>query len=241
MTPLLKCSHLTKDFGGFSLKDIDFPLESGYLTGVIGKNGSGKTALLKILAGLDQHFEGDIEIQGISLKDDPAAAKELIGYVSDELQPFWEKTALENGSILGPYFKNYDESYYKKWLERMGVDVTLPIHQLSKGNRMKYFCCLALSHHPRLLILDEPSAGFDPVFRREFLSILQELLEDMAVVMASHVTEDLDKVADYILYLEDGCLVRRESIEQLRASDYKRKLSDSFLGDIHIYDLLDER
>lgn len=239
MTQLLTCQHLTRDFGHFSLRDISFTIDSGYLTGVIGRNSSGKTALLKILAGLDHKYEGTVEIQGVSVKDNPQTAKELIGYVSEELSPFWEKTALENGSLLGTYFKNYDEAYYRHWLTQMGVDTSCPLHRLSKGNRMKYFCCMALSHHPRILILDEPSAGFDPVFRREFLSILQTFLEeDMAVLMASHVTEDLDKVADYILYLEDGCLTGQESIEQIRAANHKKKLADSFGGEIHISDLL---
>lgn len=239
MTEILTCRNLTRNFSHFSLKDISFSMERGYLTGVVGSNSSGKTALLKILSGMDHKFTGTVEILGISIKENPAGIKNLVGYVTEDLQPFWEKNALENGEILGPYFDNYEESYYKIWLDRMGVDTTLPVHQLSKGNKMKFFCCFALSHHPRLLILDEPSAGFDPVFRREFLSVLQELLEeDMAILMASHVTEDLDKVADYILHLEDGCLIQNQSIEQLRAGNHRKKLADSFPGVIGIRDLL---
>ncbi|MDO4274925.1 MAG: ABC transporter ATP-binding protein [Eubacteriales bacterium] len=239
MTEVLTCKNLTRNFGHFSLKDITFSVEKGYLTGIMGSNGSGKTALLKILSGLDHGFTGTVEIQGISIRENPSKIKNLVGYVSEDLQPFWEKTALENGSILGPYFENYEEAYYRKWLDRMGVDTSLPVHQLSKGNKMKFFCCFALSHHPSILMLDEPSAGFDPVFRKEFLTILQEFLEeDMAVLMASHVTEDLDKVTDYILHLEEGCLVQQESIEQLRAGNHRKKLADSFPGTIHISDLL---
>ena len=92
MTAILTCQELFRNFNGFALQNLSFSLEKGYLTGLIGKNGAGKTTLLKILAGLDSKFQGDVRIQGISLKAHPQKARELIGYVSEDLQLFWEKS-----------------------------------------------------------------------------------------------------------------------------------------------------
>lgn len=239
MTAILTCEHVSRRFPQFSLTDISFSLEKGYLAGMVGRNASGKSALLRILSGQDLHFQGNITIQGISIKENPVKIRNLIGFIFEDQPVFLEKSPLENGICFGRYFEHYDEAYYRKWLDRMGVDYFSPVHKLSKGNRMKFLCCLALSHHPEILLLDEPSAGFDPIFRKEFLTILQELLEeDMTILMTSHITEDLDKVADYILHLENGRLIHKETIEQLRTKNPRAKVSDSFAGTVQIKDLL---
>lgn len=239
MAKILTCRNLTRNFDHFSLKDIDVSLEEGYLTGLIGGNGAGKTTLLRILAGLDLRFRGEVFIGGISVREAPLKARELTGYVSENLQPFWEKTALENGDLIGSYFENYEKSCLEQWLDRLGVPGNLPVHGLSKGDTMKFFCCMALSHKPKLLLLDEPAAGFDPVFRREFLSLLRELTDQgISVLMTSHITEDLEHTADYLLRLENGRLVQYESIEDFHDRFPGKRLAELFPGSVHIHDLL---
>lgn len=240
MTDILTCHNLSKAYKHFALQNISFSLKSGYLTGLIGKNGAGKTTLLRILAGLDSRFQGNADIQGISLKKYPGIIRDLVGYVSSDLQPFWEKTAIENGALTGIYYQNYTDSLFLKWLNRFGLPPDIPVYHFSKGDRMKFFCCMALSHQPKVLLFDEPFAGFDPIFRKEFFMILHEILEeDIAVLIASHIIEDLDTMADYILCLENGQLIRNESLEEFRDKTPQRKLLDYFSPKASIEDLLD--
>lgn len=178
----LICNELAKSYSHFQLSPTSFQLESGYLTVLAGKNGSGKSTLLRCLAGIDPTCTGDVTLDGISLKKEPDSYKDQIGYVSEELTYFMEKSALENGELLGPYFSNWSMERYYTLMDRMNFSPSKQLWQLSKGEYMKMQTCFALAHHPRFLILDEPLEGFDPVFRKNFLSIMQDILnEDVGI------------------------------------------------------------
>lgn len=220
--PALKVQGVEKSFfhfgeGRFALKDISFTLERGYMLGLIGRNGAGKSTLLRILLQSIPRKRGRIEIAGYDVATHAAEAKRLVGYVGEEFHFLPKETLLENGRLLGAFYPEFDEECYLNLLSRFELDAKKPGGQLSKGETTKAQLAFALAHRPELLLLDEPTGGLDPVVRREFLYVLQsELMEErMGIIFSTHITEDLDKVADYIAMLEKGQLLFYETKDEL--------------------------
>lgn len=219
MSNIIKCENIKKSYKKFSLKSISFTIEAGYLTGLIGVNGAGKTTLINILAGLDTDFQGMISINGIDIKKNPEEAKQQIGVVSEKLSFFMDNTALENGLLLGKYFENWSMEDYYIWLDKLNIPKGQPLYQFSKGMKMKFQIGFAMAHSPKFLLLDEPASGFDPVFRRDFLRMLQDILnKDIGILMSTHITSDLDKIADYIILIDNG---------EIKINDTKEALEDN--------------
>ncbi|MDU5111916.1 MAG: ABC transporter ATP-binding protein [Clostridium sp.] len=239
MPYIIKCEDVNKNYKNFSLKSISFNIESGYLTGLIGINGSGKTTLINILAGIDDDFTGKVLVNNIDIKENPAKAKEEIGLVSEKLTFFLDKTPYENGLLLGEYFKNWDMNSFYLWLDKMNLPKGQPLYQFSKGMKMKFQICFAMGHSPKFLLLDEPTAGFDPVFRKDFINMLQDILnEDIGILMSTHITSDLDKIADYIILLDNGEIMINDTKEALEDEFRRNKIERSLNKKFTISDLL---
>lgn len=220
--PALKVEGLTKSFfhfgeGKFSVKDVTFTLERGYMLGLIGRNGAGKSTLLRLIMQNLPRKRGTIEIAGYPAETHAAQAKRCIGYVGEDFYFLPKESLRENGRILGAFYPEYDEERYLELLSRFEVGAEKLGSQLSKGETTKAQLAFALSHKPELLLLDEPTGGLDPVVRREFLYVLQsELVEEkMGIIFSTHITEDLDKVADYVAMMEKGSLLFYETKEEL--------------------------
>lgn len=239
MPYIIKCEDVNKNYKDFSLKSISFNIESGYLTGLIGVNGAGKTTLINILAGIDDDFTGKVLINDIDIKKNPDKAKEEIGLVSEKLTFFLDKTPYENGLLLGEYFKNWDMNSFYLWLDKMNLPKGQSLYQFSKGMKMKFQICFAMGHSPKFLLLDEPTAGFDPVFRKDFLNMLQDILnEDIGILMSTHITSDLDKIADYIILLDNGEIMANDTKEALEDEFKRNKIEKSLNKKFTISDLL---
>lgn len=239
MSYIIKCDNVNKIYKDFSLKSISLNIESGYLTGLIGVNGAGKTTLINILAGIDDNFTGKVLINDIDIKKNPAKAKEEIGLVSEKLTFFLDKTAYENGILLGEYFKNWNMNNFYLWLDKMNLPKGQPLYQFSKGMKMKFQICFAMAHSPKFLLLDEPTAGFDPVFRKDFLNMLQDILnQDVGILMSTHITTDLDKIADYIIVLDNGEIIINDTKEALEDEFKRNKIEKSLNKKFTISDLL---
>lgn len=213
----IECKHIGKIRKDFQLKDISFSLEEGYICGIVGENGAGKTTLMNILAGLDRHFTGEVMVHNISMRANPIAAKNKLAIISEGIRFYTEKSPIENGMLLGKYYKEWNAEVFGEWLKRLEIHERCLLSSYSKGTQMKFQVAFAMAHNPSVLILDEPTAGLDPVFRKEFLSILQETLQDekTSVLMSTHITSELDKIADYIMVLENGSLTTKDSKENL--------------------------
>lgn len=203
--------------GKFKLQNISFTLERGYMLGLIGRNGAGKSTLLRILLQSIPRKWGSMEIAGYDVATHATEAKKLVGYVGEDFYFLPKETLRENGRILGAFYPVFDEEVYLNLLNRFEVGAEKRGDQLSKGELTKAQLAFALAHKPELLLLDEPTGGLDPVVRREFLYVLQsELVEEkMGIIFSTHITEDLDKVADYIAMVEKGQLLFYESKEEL--------------------------
>ena len=209
MTNCIEIKGLSKSYGDFALKNINLTLPGGSILGLIGENGAGKTTTIKCILNLIRRDAGEISLLGYDNVREERLAKQDIGLVLDEC--FFHDTLrpLDVGKVLAPAYKNWDGDLFQSYLDKFGLPEKKLIKEFSRGMKMKLSLSAALAHRPKLLILDEATAGLDPVVRDE---ILDEFLgfisdEDHAILMSSHITSDLEKVADYIAYIHRGEVV----------------------------------
>lgn len=217
MEYILEVDNVCKKLNKFSLENIDFKLEPGYIMGLIGRNGSGKTTLINTILGLYQKTTGNVRICGHDLSLDESRAKGEIGFVLDE-NPFLEDlSSLDNAKIYSPYYKNFDIDLFFKYCSRFDVDPKKKLKKLSKGTIIKFQLAFALSHDAKLFVMDEPASGLDPVFRRELMEIMYDAIlnGDKSILFSTHLTEEIDMVADYVTILHEGKQVISTSKEDL--------------------------
>lgn len=216
---MLQVRNLSKTMSGFQLRDISFQLPKGYIMGLIGENGAGKTTLINCILGLYKQSGGAIEIDGLTYQKQEKQIKNEIGFVLNEDFFHGELTVLSNAQINGKYYTNYRDELFLEYCNRFDLQNNQKYKRLSKGEKLKFQFAFALAHQPKLLVLDEPTANFDPDFRKEFFKILTEFVADgeKSVLLATHLTEDLDRIADYITFLHKGTLLfsmDREALEK---------------------------
>lgn len=215
---MVEMNVVSKRLGTFHLEDISFELPAGYICGLVGQNGAGKTTLLHLLLGLYGADEGQITVSGMTYNQDEKHIHDITGTVLVE-ELFDSHYSIEkNADYFGKYFSTYSRERMEEYLERFRLDYHQKFGGLSKGEKLKCQFAFALSHDPVLLILDEPTGNFDPDFREQFFQILQEFIADgnKSVILATHLTEDLDRLADYLIYLEEGKQIFAGDIESFR-------------------------
>ncbi len=185
--------------------------------GFIGPNGAGKSTTIKLIMNLIKKDSGEIKIFGKDNIEYEKEIKEKIGFVYDE-NYFYEHLNIETmKKIIAPFYKNWDNQVFYKYLKTFDLDPNKKINNLSKGMKMKFSLAIALSHNAELIIMDEPTAGLDPVFRREILDILYDLIQDenKSVFFSTHITTDLEKIADYITFINEGKMVFSENKDDI--------------------------
>lgn len=203
---ILEINNLTKSYGDFTLKNVSFSLPRGYIMGLIGPNGAGKTTIIKSIMHLLNKDSGDIKIFGQDHLEHEVEIKERIGFVYDNPTFYEHLNLIKMKKMIAPFYKQWDEECFNRLLEDFELPPKRRIKELSRGMRMKYALAIALSHHAELIIMDEPTSGLDPVFRRELLDILGGLMEDesRSILFSTHITSDLEKIADYITFIHKG-------------------------------------
>lgn len=214
---MLEVKGITKKYVSFTLKDVSFSLEPGYILGLTGRNGAGKTTLIKQLIHPETASGGSVMINGMDAKKNPLMAKQEIGVLMED-QPFlFDMTLGMNGTLLGAFYEQFDMEKFYEYLRKFELNRDTRYRDLSRGMRMKFQLAFALAHSPKLLLMDEATGGLDVVFRREFYYLLQDAVEKelVSVIISTHVTEDLDKVADYVAFIEGGRMKFYESKETL--------------------------
>ena len=201
----IEIRNLQKNYKNFSLNIDNLDIPEGYITGFIGPNGSGKTTTIKSLLGMVKPDSGEIKILNSNINKD-TKTKENIAYVGDE-SGFLEESKLSNlHKIISKFYPNWDESLYQNYLTKFNIDESKLYKDLSKGQKKQFELIMALCHHPKLLIMDEPTSSLDPIIRNEFLELMQNHMEmdNMTVFYSTHITTDLDKSADYIVMVYNG-------------------------------------
>ena len=212
----LKIDHLTKEFKSFTLKDVSLAIPGGTVLGLIGENGAGKSTLIKCLLGILHPTSGSIEVlEGEGLTG--------VGYVPDEC-PFDATLKISQvGKVCSGIFVGWEEERFAHYLKKFDLPAERKVKDLSRGMKMKLSIAAALAHRPKLLVLDEATSGLDPVVRDEildeFLAFISD--EEHAILISSHITSDLEKVADYITYLHRGQVVLSDAKDVI-LEDYGR-------------------
>jgi len=209
MEPILEVENLGKKFKNFSLNNISFSLGRGYITGFIGPNGAGKSTTIKLILNLLKRDGGEIKIFGLDNIQHEIEIKNRLGFVFDENYYYEELTVSEMKRAIAPFYRNWDEGTFNRYIKEFNLPAKKKIKELSKGMKMKFSLAMALSHDAELLIMDEPTSGLDPLIRSEFLDILRHLIQDenKSVFFSTHITSDLEKVADYIIMIDDGDII----------------------------------
>lgn len=218
MNPIYSCTHITQEWEHFQLKDITFALEAGCVLGVIGRNGSGKTTLLRTLMGM-QNVQGDAEIAGYSLQENPKEYKKRTAYVLNESPFRMNVNAVTNGRLFGRYYDHFDQGRYQELLQQYGIlenpgqlqsvrqgkKNIQPLHQLSQGQKIRQQLAFALSYDASVYFMDEPTGNLDVEFRDTFYEEIRKLVadEERSVIYASHLIEEMENFADYILWLRE--------------------------------------
>lgn len=201
------------DFNDFALENVNLQIPKGYIVEITGANGAGKTVLIKMMLGLYPKMKGVISTGGYDVVKQRDKMLGITGYVSEDREFFMEYSAIENENMYKSFYPKWNSEKYRNALKSMKVPVNTKLKDLSKGNYIKFQAAFALAVSPKLLILDEPTAGLDPVFRADFLKMLQTLIadENMTVVMSTNIADDLEKVADYIVEIKNGVCCMREN------------------------------
>lgn len=217
MENILEVDSVTKTFKDFSLKDVTFSLKRGYIMGFIGPNGSGKSTTIRCIMDLMHIDNGRIKMFGLDFHKNMKKLKQRIGFVYDQDVFFDELTVEKNKRIISSFYEQWDEVAFNRYINDFGVPLNKPVKSLSKGTKMKFALAIALSHHAELIIMDEPTSGLDPVFRKELLDILLDIIQDenKAIFFSTHITTDLEQVADYITFILDGKILFSKETEAL--------------------------
>ncbi len=205
----IEIKGITKKYDGFTLDNVSFNVPKGSIMGFIGQNGAGKTTTIKALLNIIKQDSGTINIFGLDNSEHEYEIKENISAVFDEI-PFNDMfNATQLGKVLKGIYKNWDNEVYTGYLDRLALPSKKQISQFSKGMKMKLQIAAALSHNAKLLIMDEATTGLDPVVRNEILDIFLEYLQDEnnSILMSSHITSDLEKVADSVTFIDKGKLL----------------------------------
>ena len=217
MEKVLEVKDLCKKYTDFELKNINFSIPKGMIIGLIGENGAGKTTTIKAILNIINKDKGQVKIFGTDLHQNEKTIKQDIGVVLDDSFLSEYLTPKSITKIMHNFYPTWDEELYIKYLEKFKLPINKISKDFSNGMKMKLKIATALAHKPKLLILDEPTSGLDPVARNDILDIFQEFIEDgeHSILLSSHITSDLEHIADYIIFINNGELIFTKSKDEL--------------------------
>lgn len=240
MNNIIEVQSISKEYKGFSLKNVTFNVKQGKIVGLIGQNGNGKTTTMKCLLNLIS-FQGKINIFGMDNVKYERQIKERIGFVFSEC-PFDDcLNACNIGTIMRRIYIKWSEQKYYEYLQKFDIEKKKKIKDYSRGMQVKLMLAVALSHEAELLILDEPTSGLDPIFRREILDELKEFVSNgrNSVLFSTHITSDLEQIADDIVFVSDGNIIFNGSMTEM-FEGYGKSESENTIDDI-MSKMLDRR
>ena len=219
MENVIEIETLRKEYKGFTLGDISFNVPKGYVTGLIGPNGAGKTTIIRLIMNLARRKRGAIRVFGLDNIEHGVQIRDRIGFVYDTSY-FYEDQRLDVlGRAIGPFYSRWDQHRFESLIDQFQLSPRKSLAALSKGMKTKFALALALSHDADLIVMDEPTTGLDPLFRRELLEMLREVIQndEKSILFSTHITSDLDRIADYAVFIENGqlhCTLWKDEIQE---------------------------
>lgn len=207
--------NLNKKFADFQLNHISFHVPKGCIVGFIGENGAGKSTVINLILDEIKKDSGRIEILGKDHTD--SSVKKEIGVVFDECSFHDVFTALDMGKIFSGVYGTWDEDFFRQKLRKFQLPPNKGIGRFSKGMKMKLSILCAMAHHPKVLLLDEATTGLDPLAREDILDMFLEYMQDEenSLLFSSHITSDIEKIADYVVFLHQGTILFEEQKDNL--------------------------
>jgi ABC-2 type transport system ATP-binding protein len=216
--PIIQTERLTKSYGVHrGIVEVDLEVREGEVFGFLGPNGAGKTTTIRVLLDLIRPTSGTARVFGILAADDPISIHRRIGYLPGEFTLYDRLTGAETIEYFANLRGGFDRAYSGRLVERLGLDTSRRFREYSKGNKQKVGLVCALQHRPELLILDEPTAGLDPLVQQTFNELLFEAkAEGRTAFISSHIISEVERTCDRVAIIRDGRIVRLDTVEALR-------------------------
>lgn len=243
MENCIELKNVTRVYPQFKLDNISFSVPCGTVMGFIGENGAGKSTTIRAILGLLKKGEGTVTVLGEDANSLSAETKEKIGVVFDGLTFPESLTAKQLDKVLRGIYRTWDSEAFYGYLTRFGLPTNKKLKTFSRGMVMRISIAAALSHHPQLLLLDEPTSGLDPVVRSEILDLFLEFMQDEthSILMSTHITSDLEHIADYICFIHQGKIVFTEDRNEMLAKYRVLKCTDEQLAALDRADVIGMR
>lgn len=206
---MLKVNNLCKKYPNFKLQDVSFEVPEGVIVGFVGQNGAGKTTTLKCIMQSVLPDEGKIEVFGMDIRENETKCKQLISFSSGAFEYYRNKKIQLIADVYKTFYDNWNQSSFEEYVKRFNLDMNKRVKELSAGMKVKFALSLAMSHDAKLFIFDEPTSGLDPIARDELLDVFRDIVDegDKSILFSTHITSDLDKCADYVLFIRDGQII----------------------------------
>lgn len=214
---MLSVKNLCKSYEKFKLCNISFELPPGYIMGFIGENGAGKTTTIKSMLNIVKRDGGEVTIFGKSIDEYEKEIKQFIGFSFGCFSFYGRKKVTKLVDVYRRFYAEWNDDIFADYMKKFNIDTNKTVSQLSQGMQVKLGVAMALSHNAKFIILDEPTSGLDPIARDELLEILRSIVSDgeHSILFSTHITSDLDKCADYILFIKDGKIIENAAKDEL--------------------------
>lgn len=233
MEKLLEVCNVSKTFKDFKLQDVSFTLPKGFIMGYVGRNGAGKTTTINLISHICNPQTGTVKLDGITYEEDPIRYKEMIGFVGDESYFPKEFNLKDVKKVMKDCYRTFDEQRFNELVTHWNLPEKLKIEKYSRGMKVKLMFACTLSRETKLLILDEATNGLDPLMREEVLNLLQEYIADgeKSILFSTHMLNDLELIADYIVFIENGKIIINDTKDELLESYIQVKGSNDELSE----------
>lgn len=243
MENCIELKNVTRVYPKFSLQDVSFSVPCGSVVGFIGENGAGKSTTIKAILGLLKNGEGEITVLGENASELSPETKEKIGVVFDGLVFPSNLNAKQLDRVMSGIYKTWESDTFFAYLKRFELPLDKKFKTFSRGMEMRLSIAAALSHKAQLLVLDEPTSGLDPIMRSEILDIFLEFMQDEthSILISTHITSDLEHIADYICFIHKGRIVFTEERNDMLEKHRILKCTDEELERIDKADIIGMR